>query len=43
MFYIFFLYNFVVLMFDLYFKVCLRFGGNEFYFSLDEIEFDFVT
>ena len=30
-------------MFDLYFKVCLRFGGNGSYFLLDEIEFDFIT
>jgi hypothetical protein len=35
--------NFVVLMYDLYFKVCLGLWKNRFNLSLDEIECDFVT
>jgi len=33
--------NFVVLMYDLYFRVCLRFGINGFNLSLDEIGSDY--
>ena len=35
--------NFVVLMNDLYFIVCLKFGRNGFDLSLDEIKCNFVT
>jgi len=42
-FYMFYNDNFVVLMNNLYFIVCLRFGRNGFNLSLDEIECNFVT
>ena len=41
MFYLFYNDNFVVLMYDLYFRVCLRFGINGFNLSLEEIESDY--
>jgi hypothetical protein len=30
-------------MYDLYFRVCLGFGGNESYMLSDEIKFDFIN
>jgi hypothetical protein len=34
---------FFILMYDSYFSVCLGYGRNGLNFSLDEIEYDFVT
>jgi hypothetical protein len=35
--------NFILLMYDLYFRVCLRFVGDGCNLSIDEIEYVFLT
>jgi hypothetical protein len=42
-FYMFSLEKFIILMYDLYVRVCLGLRGNWILLSFDEIDFDFIT